>query len=136
MGAHGSFGRGKEGLKILTIYISTKFRNQTCLNFSISGTSQQSMPLSDLFARSGVKRRASNSSHPRKKAKFNLDDLPWKSVARPDTTGLDGDDGVLELEEVDGVEVIYEDTEAGRTVKFNVMIEFPIFGLSSECVNF
>lgn len=33
---------------------------------------------------------------------------------------MGGDDGILDLEEVDGVEVVYEDTDAGRVVKFNV----------------
>jgi len=78
------------------------------------------MPHLDLLTRSGVKRRASILSLPRKKAKLHLDDLPWKTVARP-ITGLDGDDDVLGLEEVEDVEVIYEDTDAGRTVKFKVI---------------
>ena len=72
--------------------------------------------------RSGVKRRAPNVSSPKKKAKLNhvgLDDLPWKSVKCPSTTGL-GDDGIFGLEEAEGVEVLYEQTDAGRTVKFNV----------------
>ena len=82
------------------------------------------MPLKDLLSRSGVKRQAPNPSLPRKKAKVHhlaLDDLPWKSIPRPTVSGLDGDDGILELEEVDGVEVTYEDTSGGRTVKFNVI---------------
>lgn len=52
----------------------------------------------------------------------SLDDLPWKSVARSLETALDGDDGVLELQEVDGVEVAYEDTARGRVAKFNVCL--------------
>jgi len=83
------------------------------------------MPHSDLLTRSGAKRRASILSLPRKKAKLHLDDLPWKTVARPNT-GLDGDDGILGLEEVEGVEVIYEDTDAGRTVKFKVIEQIPL----------
>ncbi|KIJ61810.1 hypothetical protein HYDPIDRAFT_115264 [Hydnomerulius pinastri MD-312] len=51
----------------------------------------------------------------------SLDGLPWKSVSRPVETGLDGDDGILELEEVDDVEIIYEETDGGRVVKFNVL---------------
>jgi hypothetical protein len=50
----------------------------------------------------------------------SLDGLPWKAVRRPSETGLDGDDGILELEEVENVEVVYEDTEGGRVMKFNV----------------
>lgn len=34
--------------------------------------------------------------------------------------GLGGDDGILELEEVDGVEVVYETTESGRVARFQV----------------
>lgn len=68
---------------------------------------------------------ASGSSNPRKKAKVtrtstNLQDLPWKAMARPMETGLDGDDGILELEEVEGVEIVYEDTGKGRVAKFKV----------------
>lgn len=51
----------------------------------------------------------------------SLDGLPWKAVRRPSETGLDGDDGILELEEVENVEVVYEDTEGGRVMKFNVL---------------
>lgn len=49
-----------------------------------------------------------------------MDGLPWKAVRRPSETGLDGDDGILELEEVENVEVVYEDTEGGRVMRFNV----------------
>ncbi|KAG1747358.1 ATP-dependent RNA helicase [Suillus lakei] len=51
----------------------------------------------------------------------SFDGLPWKAVRRPTETGLDGDDGILELEEVENVEVVYEDTEGGRIMKFNVL---------------
>ncbi|KAG8216686.1 ATP-dependent RNA helicase [Butyriboletus roseoflavus] len=51
----------------------------------------------------------------------SLDRLPWKSVARPTDTGLDGDDGILELEEVNNVEIIYEENDGGKVVKFNVL---------------
>ncbi|KAH7912169.1 ATP-dependent RNA helicase [Hygrophoropsis aurantiaca] len=50
----------------------------------------------------------------------SLDGLPWKSITRPQDTGLDGDDGILELEEVEDVEVVYEETTGGKVVKFNV----------------
>ena len=59
----------------------------------------------------------------RKKTKIvhkNPDDLPWKTVKRPVVAGLDGDDGILELEEVEDVEVVYEETEGGRVARFNV----------------
>ncbi|RXW11918.1 hypothetical protein EST38_g13937, partial [Candolleomyces aberdarensis] len=66
------------------------------------------------------------SSAPRKKLKVtksNIDDLPWKTISRPAETGLGGDDGILELEEVEGVEVVYEETEKGRVTKFKVVEE-------------
>lgn len=66
-------------------------------------------------------------SSPRKKLKItksNIDDLPWKTISRPAETGLGGDDGILELEEVEGVEVIYEETEKGKVAKFKVGLTF------------
>ncbi|KAG2143014.1 ATP-dependent RNA helicase [Suillus clintonianus] len=72
-----------------------------------------------------VKRKAkAGPSASRKRLKIqptSLDGLPWKAVHRPSETGLDGDDGILELEEVENVEVVYEDTEGGRVMKFNVL---------------
>lgn len=59
----------------------------------------------------------------RKKIKVEhdgADSLPWTTVSRPVETALDGDDGILELEEVEGVEVTYEETETGRVARFNV----------------
>jgi ATP-dependent RNA helicase DDX24/MAK5 len=50
----------------------------------------------------------------------SANDLPWKSVLRPMDTGLGEDDGILELEEVEDVEVVYEKTDAGRVAKFRV----------------
>ncbi|KAI5887142.1 DEAD-domain-containing protein [Schizophyllum commune H4-8] len=72
------------------------------------------------------KRKASSkkAEGSRKKTKIvhkNPDDLPWKTVKRPVVAGLDGDDGILELEEVEDVEVVYEETEGGRVARFNVL---------------
>lgn len=50
----------------------------------------------------------------------NTESLPWKTVSRPIESGLDGDEGILELEEVEGVEIIYEETEQGKVAKFHV----------------
>lgn len=36
---------------------------------------------------------------------------------------LDVDDGILELEELDNVQVVYEDTADGRVAKFNVCFQ-------------
>jgi ATP-dependent RNA helicase DDX24/MAK5 len=73
-----------------------------------------------------LKRKQETPSGPsRKKTKLKssstVDDLPWKSISHLPTAGsFEDDDGILELEEVENVEVVYEDTEAGRVIKFNV----------------
>ncbi|KAH7887065.1 ATP-dependent RNA helicase [Phlebopus sp. FC_14] len=75
-------------------------------------------------ASSSLKRKKSFARSSSKKIKVqyaSLDGLPWKSVSRAIDTGLDGDDGILELEEVDDVEIVYEETSSGRVVKFNVL---------------
>ena len=41
---------------------------------------------------------------------------------RTRTAGIDIDEGLLELEEVDGVQVVYEQTTNGRVAKFLVRI--------------
>ena len=61
----------------------------------------------------------------------SIDDLPWKSVARPSETVFEGDDGILELEEVENVEVYYEETAAGRVAKFKVTRLLCICGLTA-----
>ena len=71
----------------------------------------------------GTKRKVKPSKlAARKKAKtahLSVDQLPWKSVARPrEASGAF--DGMLDLEEVSDVEVVYEQTEAGKIVKFKV----------------
>jgi len=78
------------------------------------------MPIPEHRQTTGIKRKIKNSTSSRKKLKvqhFSLEGLPWKSVSRPAETGLGGDD---DLEEVGDVEVVYEQTDAGRVVKFNV----------------
>lgn len=50
----------------------------------------------------------------------SLNDLPWKTLSKPSQAGFEGDDGILWLEEVDNVEVVYEETEKGRVAKFKV----------------
>ncbi|KIY47368.1 ATP-dependent RNA helicase [Fistulina hepatica ATCC 64428] len=70
-----------------------------------------------------MKRKASSRSSSSKRLRTQyatLDDLRWKAVERPLVTGLDGDDGILELEEVNDVEVVYEDTLAGKVPRFRV----------------
>lgn len=72
----------------------------------------------------GLKRKGTTKPVlPRKRAKIlhrSADDLPWKSVSRPFEAGIGFDDGILDFEEVEGVEVVYETTDGGRVVKFNV----------------
>lgn len=52
------------------------------------------------------------------------DRLPWKTVSTPFVTdfGDEGEGGIMGLEEVEGVEVVYEDGEGGqgRVVSFRV----------------
>ena len=67
------------------------------------------------------------------KTHHTAEDLPWKKVSRPLVTGLGGDDGILEVEEVEGVEVVYEETERGRVARFTVCMLYVattiVFGL-------
>lgn len=69
-----------------------------------------------------LKRKQNTELRARKKPRTErtLEDLPWQKTQRPIETGLGGDDGILELEEVEGVEVVYEVTDAGKVVKFHV----------------
>jgi hypothetical protein len=67
----------------------------------------------------------SSSLGSRKKLKIrhdNADSLPWKAVSRPTEASMGFEDGILELEEVDNVEVIYEETEGGKITRFNVCV--------------
>ena len=62
----------------------------------------------------------SHRSKKRKTAHTSLDDLSWRPVVRTHAAGLDFDEGLLELEEVEGVQVVYEQTANGRVAKFLV----------------
>ncbi|KAI0716537.1 DEAD-domain-containing protein [Earliella scabrosa] len=71
----------------------------------------------------GLKRKtkpSASSIAKRAKTKHVLtDNLPWKKVAKPREADLGtGLDGFLELEEVEDVDVIYEETDGGRVVSF------------------
>lgn len=70
------------------------------------------------------KRKLKAVDLPRKRSKTvqSLKELPWKSVARKQTQSVeDPFDGMLELEEVDNVEVYYdEDDQSGRVARFRV----------------
>ena len=72
-----------------------------------------------------LSKRKSNATKqlPRKKRRKDvesIDDLRWKAVSRSTAAGFEADDGILMLEEVEGVEVVYEDTTAGKIAKFKV----------------
>ena len=76
----------------------------------------------DTSRKASAKRKLREKSVPsRKKVKTHhtLDGRPWKRVTRPLETGL-GDDWILELEEVENVEVEYEETERGKVARFKV----------------
>ena len=83
------------------------------------------MSASDYYQKTSLKRKTKAPTSARKKFKVkhqSLESLPWKTVFRPTETGLDGDNGILDLEEVEDVEVHYEQTDAGRVVKFSVSL--------------
>lgn len=53
--------------------------------------------------------------------------LPWQSVrnVKYDFDAFDGEGGMLDLEEIDGVDVVFEQTEqGGRNVRFKVGLLF------------
>ena len=55
------------------------------------------------------------------------DDLPWKKVSKPREADLGtGMDGFLELEEVDDVDIVFEETDTGRVVKFKVCLRVDV----------
>ena len=78
-----------------------------------------------LKPKNGLKRKkGTKDASSRKKIKVrhnSTNDLPWKTVRRPREAHLGFEDGILELEEVEGVEVVYEETEkGGKVARFNV----------------
>jgi hypothetical protein len=71
-----------------------------------------------------TKRKLKTTEGPRKRSKTQ-DELSWKSVGRKQTgSGMDAFDGMLELEEVNDVEVYYEEIEGGgKIARFRVQEE-------------
>ena len=76
-----------------------------------------------------LKRKLTSKLSSRKRAKLlstgdlqtvALEKLPWSTVARPKESGFEFDDGITLLEEVEGVDVVYEETPNGKVVVFNV----------------
>ena len=57
--------------------------------------------------------------------RVTAEDLPWKAVAHQQEAGINNAlEGMMELEEVDGVDVVFEETEAGKVVRFSVSLRF------------
>ncbi|KAH7103887.1 DEAD-domain-containing protein [Auriculariales sp. MPI-PUGE-AT-0066] len=69
-----------------------------------------------------LKRKARGHRFPAAKRtkRATLHELAWRSVARPSEAGLDEYGDVLELEEVEGVDVIYEGDGDFKVAKFQV----------------
>lgn len=87
-------------------------------------SSQDERSLRKLMKKTSLKRKLiSGNSKPTKRQKVlkeehKLDELDWKVVERPSAAGIDEDGGILTLEEVENVEVYYEETLKGRVAKF------------------
>ncbi|KAL7277303.1 hypothetical protein ACG7TL_009159 [Trametes sanguinea] len=78
-----------------------------------------------LADKAGVKRKtkpSASSIAKRVKTKHvTAEDLQWKKTAKPREADLGtGLEGFLDLEEVDDVDVVYEETEAGKVARFKV----------------
>ncbi|EPQ52206.1 DEAD-domain-containing protein [Gloeophyllum trabeum ATCC 11539] len=77
-----------------------------------------------IMERVSSKRKMVPSKFARKKPKIthsNIEELPWKTVSRSKEAWSGAEDGILELEEVEGVDIVYEETETGRVAKFSVV---------------
>ncbi|KAF8592186.1 DEAD-domain-containing protein [Ramaria rubella] len=87
---------------------------------STSSTLSRKKPKRTLQISSSKRQNAAKSSSLSVAA--NVDELAWKKVRTQGDVGGFGDDagGMLELEEVEGVEVVYGDTEGGKIVGFRV----------------
>jgi ATP-dependent RNA helicase DDX24/MAK5 len=79
------------------------------------------------------RKTASSNILARKRTKVlrSAAELPWKTISHAHETTGEGDDGILELEEVDDVEIVYENTESGRVATFHVCY-YPL--LWKECI--
>lgn len=73
-----------------------------------------------------IRSELKHATKARKKAKkesrsfATFDSLPWKTLSHAGISGNTYDDGVLELEEVENVQVVYEKVPEGRVVTFKV----------------
>lgn len=77
--------------------------------------------------------RREKPSDPSTSVTSSVHDLPWKTVRPQDVGGFgaDADGGMLMLEEVEGVEVVYGEGKDGNVVGFRVpdssWVRFPPF---------
>jgi len=97
--------------------LSSFARRRRC---TLSGTTISTPMKSKIAKVQSLKRKLKgDSAPPRKKVKLtsnNLEALPWKAIESAE--GFN--DGMLGLEEIEGVEVVYEETGKGKVAKFNV----------------
>jgi hypothetical protein len=73
------------------------------------------------------RKRPTTTSSARKKSRnqyYSIDELPWIASKAQQAYAME-EDGIIGLEEVDDVEVVYEDTEAGKVAKFKVRMTPP-----------
>ncbi len=86
-------------------------------------TSSSATMTSSLLQGSKRKTKPSSTSIAKrvKTKHVSADDLPWKKVTKPREADLgSGLDGFLELEEIEDVDVVFEETDGGRVVHFAV----------------
>ncbi|KAG8760868.1 ATP-dependent RNA helicase [Serendipita sp. 396] len=90
--------------------------------------------LRKLSQRRDLKRKLNSKSNhrPVKKQKTigierGLEDLDWRVVNRPSAAGIDEAGGMLMLEEVEGVDVYYEETSKGKVAKFKQVMKLDRF---------
>ena len=87
-----------------------------------------------------IRSELKHATKARKKAKTisgssaTVDSLPWKTLSRATIFGNTDDDGILELEEVDNVQVVYEETPEGRVTTFKVCHPRCCSGAHPKCL--
>lgn len=102
--------------------VEIQFFKYFCCSLSLTlNWHEMALPKSITKKRKHAQSTLSSRKRPRKEV-TSVNDLPWKSISRPNAFGFEGDDGILELEEVDDVEIVYEETENGRVAKFKVRV--------------
>jgi len=96
---------------------------QELCNFATE-SAQQAKMVSSLKRK--IRSELKHATKARKKAKSisgssaTVNALPWKTLSRAGIFGNADDDGILDLEEVDNVQVVYEETPQGKVTTFKV----------------